>query len=106
MLMKTRTPLISLSAGVLTPSAVAQAVEKKVALRDTAAKPPRYATMIPKGGLTVQSRDITNRQVFTLIDANGGDLADGDAVQIKYSDDKITSYWQESGGAEKNHPQR
>lgn len=70
--------------------------EKKVALRNTAGKPARYATLLAKGGLNISSTEIGGRQVFVLVDTNGGDLADGDDVQIKYSEADKPNYWYET----------
>ena len=98
--MKATISLALLLSGILTISAMAQAVEKKVALRNVTANPQRYATMVSKGGLNISSREVTDRQVFTLVDSNGGDLADGDEVQIKYGEGKDTSYWQETDGGQ------
>ncbi len=101
--MKTSTPLIAilLSCAALASSALAQkSVEKAVALRDTADKSPLYARTTPGGGVSFSIRVITERSVFTLIDLNGGDLAEGDEVQIKYTsaDGGALSYWTEKEG--------
>lgn len=82
----------------MTP-ALAQAVEKKVALKHVGWKPPQYARMIPKVGLKVTGTDVTHRHVFTLVDTNGGELAEGDVVLIKYGDGSVT-YWVEGSGGE------
>ena len=95
--MKTPVVLIGVISGVLSLSAMAQSAEKTVALRNNAESPARYATAVPKGGLNVQGTEVGNRQVFILVDVNGGDLADGDDVQIKYSDGQDSTYWNEGG---------
>src|SRR5438067_6612169 len=101
--MKTTLYLITAIASILAISAMAQteekkeATEKKVALRNTAEKPARYVTMVPKGGLNISSTEIADRQVFTLVDTNGGELADGDEVQIKLGEGKDVNYWYETG---------
>jgi hypothetical protein len=72
--------------------------EKTVAFRTTTALEgaKRYITMAPYGGLNASSKDIAARQVFALIDLNGGDLTEGDAIQIKYAPaDGKASYWHE-----------
>ena len=51
----------------------------------------KYLTMIAGGGLDASAAQISPKQVFTLVDLNGGQLSDGDAVKIQYE----TSLWRE-----------
>jgi len=97
--MKNSLRLFTILSAVLTISAIAQTTEKKAALRNVAEKPARYVTMIPHGGLNGSSTTVGERQIFTIMDTNGGELSDGDDVLIKYvtPDEKETSYWQEKG---------
>jgi len=73
--------------------------EKPVALRTADGK---YVTTVTGGFLTLGGEKIGSKQVFTIIDLNGTDPADGDAVKIRYtpgglSGDKTkSSYWRET----------
>jgi hypothetical protein len=78
------------------------AVEKRVAFV-TAEK--KYVTANTSGALDLSGAKVGSKQSFTLIDLNGGDLADGDAVKIRYTpnsggvpDLSKASYWHEKGG--------
>ncbi len=63
-----------------------------VALRTGAA---RYVTMKPQGGLDASGDKITERQIFTVVDLNGGSLDDGDKVKIILNN----SIWHEDKSA-------
>jgi hypothetical protein len=78
---------------------MADGQEKTVAFHTTISfeGAQRYITPTSGGGLNASSKVITPRQVFTLVDLGGGELADGDAIQVKYaSDEGQTIYWHES----------
>ena len=82
-------------------TALAQEVEKTVALRVNADGAQRYISIVPHGGINAQSSTITARQIFVIVDENGGDLADGDPVHIKFvPKDVKPTWWQE--GTENN----
>ena len=74
-------------------------VEKPVALRTADGK---YVTTVTGGFLTLGGEKIGSKQMFTIIDLNGTDPADGDTVKIRYtpgglSGDKTKSnYWRET----------
>lgn len=106
--LKTTLPLFAVTSALITAASfptvaqeesAAQSAEKKVALRNTAGEPKRYVGVAPKGEMNVQSTVIGSRQVFTIVDLNGGDLADGDEVQIKhaYPDGTGVTYWYDAG---------
>jgi hypothetical protein len=74
-------------------------VEKPVLFR---AADDRYVTTFT-GGLFAWGTKIGSKQIFTIIDLNGGDLADGDSVKIRYTphsggvaDQSKSSYWSET----------
>ncbi len=86
-------------AGVKVTTA-AEPVEKAVAFKVAEAK---YVSTVTGGLLNLSGDKIGSRQVFTIIDLNGGDLADGDTVKIRYTPhsglpaDQIKStYWVET----------
>lgn len=95
--MRTTICLITTVTTILTASAMAQTLEKKVALRVNAEKPVRYVTADRGNQMKITGSEIGANQVFTLIDANGGELADGDDVQIKHvrEDGKMTYCWEQ-----------
>jgi len=75
-------------------------VEKQVAFRTADNK---YVSTLTGGFLNLNGEKIGSRQIFTIIDLSGGNLADGDAVKIRYtpggvaaSDQTKSSYWQET----------
>jgi hypothetical protein len=90
--------LITITA-ILTTLAMAQTQEKRVAFRVNAERPVRYLTADRGNRMRITGSEIGPNQEFTLIDTNGGDLADGDDVQIKHvtADGKITTYCWEHG---------
>lgn len=65
-----------------------QATEIPVSMKTADGK---YVGMVAGGGLDASSDAVTPKQTFTLIDLNGGKVADGDKVKIKYE----TSQWHE-----------
>lgn len=70
--------------------------EKSVAFRTI---DNRYVTATSKGGLNTSGAQIAGNQTFVLIDLSGGDLADGDAVQIKWAPTgSKPTYWGEGEG--------
>jgi hypothetical protein len=72
-------------------------MEKLVAFRVAAGN--SYVTAI-SGGLNTSGKRIGNLQTFVLVDLNGGDLVNGDAVQIKLAPSgSRATYWQESDGS-------
>lgn len=94
--MKTTLHLLTVITSIVATSALAQSVEKKVALKVPATK--TYAGIAAKGGVNIKGRDFSGAGVFTLVDADGGGLADGDDVQIKFiSGGGKATYWSESG---------
>jgi len=77
-------------------------VEKKVAFV-TAEK--KYLTANTGGTLDLTGVKVGSKQTFTIIDLNGGELADGDSVKIRYTpntagtpDPTKASYWHEGPG--------
>jgi hypothetical protein len=90
-----------------TPPAVtsAEPMEKRVAFVTAEGK---YLTASTGGLLDLTGAKIGSKQTFTIVDLNGGDLADGDSVKIRYTpntggvpDPSKASYWRESGGGVK-----
>lgn len=78
----------------------AQVKEKSVALR-VAGK--NFVTTNPGNSLDLTGVKVGSKQTFVLIDLNGGELADGDAIKIRYvpnsggkPDPSKTSYWLET----------
>ena len=70
--------------------------EKSVAFRTA---DNRYVTAVARGGLNTSGAEIAANQTFVLVDLNGGELADGDAVQIKWAPaGSKPTYWQEGEG--------
>ena len=76
--------------------------EKRVALRTADGK---YVTAGVSGGLDLSGTAVTNKQVFAVVDVNGGKLEDGDEIKLKYypgasADTGKTkpSFWQEEAG--------
>jgi rhamnogalacturonan acetylesterase len=61
----------------------ADKTEKNVALRVMANN--RYVTSVPQGRLDTSGKQITSRQTFVLVDLNGGEIAEGDDVLIKWA---------------------
>ena len=77
-----------------------EAKEKTVALRTPERK---YITANPGGSLDLTGTKIGSKQTFILIDLNGGELEDGDAVKIRYvpntggkPDPSKASFWLET----------
>jgi len=82
----------------LTASALAQAQEKAVAFRVPAEKPVRYLTAFKGNQLKITGSEIGKDKKVTLIDTNGGDVAEGDYVQIKHvTADERTTFCAETG---------
>jgi len=52
-----------------------------VALKTAAGK---YISMVPNGGLAGNGAEISAKQIFTVIDLNGGTLVNGDKVKIAH----------------------
>lgn len=61
---------------------LAQQTEKSVALKTSDQK---YVTAATGSVLDLSGSKIASKQTFTLVDMNGGDLADGDEVQVRYT---------------------
>jgi hypothetical protein len=62
----------------------------------------RYVTANPPGLIDLSGIKVGSKQKFTIIDLNGGNLADGDEVRIRYTPNKDgkpdpskASYWRE-----------
>lgn len=78
----------------------AQETEKKVAFQT---KEKKYVTTGANSSLDLSATKIGSKQTFTLIDVNGGDLADGDEIKVRYNPGNSAggtpskpNYWQES----------
>jgi len=76
---------------------VAQQTEKTVTLKTADGK---IITTAAQGGLELGRSQNPGRQTFTLVDSNGGDLADGDDVKIRYNPGGSSkpNYWKSSEG--------
>lgn len=48
-----------------------------------------YLGMVANGGLDASSKEITAKQIFQLIDLNGGNLSNGDPVKIVYEQSQM-----------------
>jgi len=89
---------VQLRAGVRVSSG--EVKEKLVVLRVSDSK---YVTASAPGLIDLSGTKVGSKQRFTIIDLNGGDLADGDEVRIRYTPNKDgkpdpskASYWRES----------
>jgi hypothetical protein len=94
------TLMAAFATALLTSSGVwaAEQTERTVSFR-TGGYVKYYISMVPQGGLSASGKEIAERQVFKLVDLNGGELADGDSIQIKYAPaDGKPSYWHEGEG--------
>lgn len=67
-----------------------------VAFRTAAA---RYVTMVAQGGLDTSGRKITPKQIFMMVDLDGGSLDDGDKVKLVWE----STLWHEERGSGKVH---
>jgi beta-galactosidase len=77
------------------PAGAAEKTETPVAFNVPAYS--RYITAIPNGGLSAKSKEVTERETFVLVDLNGGQLADGDSVQIRWAPTGAKpTHWQEN----------
>jgi hypothetical protein len=101
--------LIAVAAGLLAaPSSragvkvttAAEPIEKTVAFKTADNK---YVSTVTGGFLSMNGDKIGSKQIFTIIDLNGGDLADGDSVKIRYTphssattDQAKSTYWVET----------
>ena len=65
-----------------------QATETSVSLKTSDGK---FIGMVAGGGLDAGANQLTAKQTFTLIDLNGGKIADGDAIKLKMD----ASQWRE-----------
>lgn len=96
---------VSLQAGVKVTVAP-QPLEKPVAFRTADNK---YVSTLTGGFLNLTGEKIGSKQMFTIIDLNGTDLADGDPVKIRYTPGKASadkaksSYWQETAAGIKRN---
>lgn len=68
----------------------------------------QYVTANTGGALSANGAKIGSKQVFAIIDLNGGDLEDGDGIKIRYTpnsagkpDPSKASYWVEVEGGVK-----
>lgn len=55
--------------------------------------------MVAGGGLDAAAKEISDKQIFTMIDVNGGTLSSGDSVKIVYGESQM----REDAGAKKIH---
>ncbi len=90
---------VPLKAGVRV-TAAPEPVESSVALRTADGK---YVSTVTGGFLNLGGEKIGSKQMFTIVDLNGTDLADGDSVKIRYipgkgTDQAKSSYWVETAG--------
>jgi hypothetical protein len=94
------TSTLSLSIAVILSAIApgfAKPVTTQVAFEATAkGNEGRHITAKPKGGLILGSTFIDNKEIFTLVDLNGGTLKNGDAVQVQYPSGNRPSYWIEN----------
>ena len=68
----------------------------------------KYVSTGMNSGLAANGGKIGSKQTFSIIDLNGGDLADGDGIQIRYvpnaggkPDPSKASFWKETEGGVK-----
>ncbi len=97
------------TAGLLLAAQLCSAEEKerKIGMRTES---NQFVTAETGNSLTLGATKIGSKQTFTLIDLNGGDLADKDEVKILYTpntqgkpDPAKSSYWKEvSEGVKRN----
>ncbi|MEA3186893.1 MAG: hypothetical protein QOD99_723 [Chthoniobacter sp.] len=79
----------------------AQQTEKSVAFVTPEKK---YITAATGSLLDLSGAKIASKQTFTLVDLNGGDLADGDDVQVRYTptpkpgEQPKPNFWREAKG--------
>src|SRR5438105_15922068 len=73
--------ILAVAALAFGQQAFADETEKSFAFQ-TADK--KYVTTATGGLLDLTGTKIGSKQIFTLIDVNGGELADGDEVKIRY----------------------
>ncbi|MBX7171014.1 MAG: hypothetical protein K1X72_08655 [Pyrinomonadaceae bacterium] len=59
-----------------------------------------YLGMVANGGMDASSKEITPKQIFLMVDLNGGELANGDSVKILFGEGQTQSQLRED--AEKN----
>lgn len=59
-----------------------------------------YLGMVANGGMDASSKEITPKQIFLLVDLNGGELANGDSVKIIFGEGQTQSQLRED--VEKN----
>ncbi len=86
-------PLVSASPALAKPTST------PVTFRATApANTGRHISIKAFGGLLLGSTVVSDKEVFTLVDLNGGALANGDAVQIQYGAQNRPTYWRENAG--------
>lgn len=83
---------------IVAPSAFAAPTKTLAAFRSTAKSVAgRHIMAKPKGGLILGSTMMDNKEIFTLVDLNGGALKTGDAVQVTFPSGNGVSYWIEDG---------
>jgi lysophospholipase L1-like esterase len=94
--MKPFTLALSVAATMLvlgTNGFAAETTERSVAFRTA---DNGYVTAVARGGLNTSGAEISSNQTFVLIDLNGGTLADGDNVHIKWAPEgSRPTYWHE-----------
>lgn len=67
--------------GFAAHSVLADEAGKSVAFRSVA--DDHYVTSVPNVGLNLNGTSIGKYQTFTILDLNGGEIADGDEIRIK-----------------------
>jgi uncharacterized Zn ribbon protein len=64
-------------------TSLAQTAEKSVAFKTADGK---FVTGVPSAGFDLSGTKAGGRQIYNLVDENGGELADGDSVKVMMSD--------------------
>lgn len=59
-----------------------------------------YLGMIPQGGMGAGAKEISSKEIFQMVDLNGGQLANGDSIKILFGEGQTQSQLRED--VEKN----
>lgn len=70
-----------------------------VAFRIAAASPARYISTSAGGGLNASGKKITPKEIFTMVDLDGGSLNNGDKIKISW----VGTLWHEDKDGGKVH---